>query len=361
MKTVLFLTCRMKFGFGVDVVVHHLGRELKARGYRVVVGCQEYEPGFDDIEVVRLQATINDVKQLAALVEPTVIVAHASPFFELLPALQRHYPCWAWEHGDPTPEFFDLDEQARVDVKVAKQRSVYPKIEGVIAISEFIRQDIGFAAARVIYSGCDHAPSYASKSSQDVPPGTTRPLRIGTLMRLGDGEARYKGNALFRQVCAAIDAAAIPAEFQVMGRGSQQDAAPFVAAGILCHLNGTAAEKWQYLRNLDIFITCSLWEGFNLPLVEAEAVGTLSVAFDTGAHPEVTPFIVGNIDDVVALVQRYSGNRALLRQHAQMCWHFARQEFTWSKTADAFEQVLIAPLLRGGRNADRRMASSEPG
>nr|WP_284444276.1 glycosyltransferase family 4 protein [Methanoculleus bourgensis] len=42
-----------------------------------------------------------------------------------------------------------------------------------------------------------------------------------------------------------------------------------------------------YYAGCDVYATASLWEGFNLPLVEAQACGKPVVAFDVGAHSEV--------------------------------------------------------------------------
>ena len=37
----------------------------------------------------------------------------------------------------------------------------------------------------------------------------------------------------------------------------------------------------------DVYTTCTLWEGFDIPIVEANLTGKPAVAFDIGAHPEV--------------------------------------------------------------------------
>ncbi|MBI2101447.1 glycosyltransferase family 4 protein [Candidatus Woesearchaeota archaeon] len=37
----------------------------------------------------------------------------------------------------------------------------------------------------------------------------------------------------------------------------------------------------------DLYVTASLWEGFNLPIAEAQACGKKVVAFSIGSHPEV--------------------------------------------------------------------------
>lgn len=42
-----------------------------------------------------------------------------------------------------------------------------------------------------------------------------------------------------------------------------------------------------YYAACDVYATCTLWEGFNLPLVEAQTCGKPVVAFSLGPHPEV--------------------------------------------------------------------------
>ena len=49
----------------------------------------------------------------------------------------------------------------------------------------------------------------------------------------------------------------------------------------------TDEELPQYYAACDVYATASLWEGFDLPLAEAQACGKPVVAFDIGPHPEV--------------------------------------------------------------------------
>ncbi|MCX5997093.1 MAG: glycosyltransferase family 4 protein [Chloroflexi bacterium] len=48
-----------------------------------------------------------------------------------------------------------------------------------------------------------------------------------------------------------------------------------------------AHELPYYYSACDIYATATLWEGFNIPLIEAQACGKPVVAFDIGPHPEV--------------------------------------------------------------------------
>ena len=43
----------------------------------------------------------------------------------------------------------------------------------------------------------------------------------------------------------------------------------------------------NYYAACDLYVTASLWEGFNLPVAEAQACGKKVVAFNIGSHPEI--------------------------------------------------------------------------
>jgi len=46
-------------------------------------------------------------------------------------------------------------------------------------------------------------------------------------------------------------------------------------------------KKWQLLKNADVFVYPSFYEGFGLPVLEAQAVGTPVVASNTSSFPEI--------------------------------------------------------------------------
>ena len=42
-----------------------------------------------------------------------------------------------------------------------------------------------------------------------------------------------------------------------------------------------------FYGSCNVYVTCSMWEGFDIPIVEANACGKPAVAFNIGSHPEV--------------------------------------------------------------------------
>ncbi len=123
-------------------------------------------------------------------------------------------------------------------------------------------------------------------------------------------------------------------DFYLMGRGIKQDALIFESEGVTVYLNATDEERAQYLADLDILVSMSLWEGFNLPLVEAAVSGTIPFALDTGAHPEVTPFVFSNVFEMVALVEFMAGKgRDSVGQASERTMLHVQRKFSWEASA----------------------------
>lgn len=346
MKTeVLFLAQKMSLGFGVSVVVHALSTELALKGITVAVACTETDDSFEaNYPIHKIAPTTQAVDQLAATLNAATIIAHTSPYFELLPRLNSPSSKWAWEHGDPSPDLFPFDREERKSIADYKKHSVYPMVDKVIAISKFIRSDIQWPRAKVIYNGCDHIIPAARRSGED------KPFRVGTLMRLGKGEAYYKGNQLYLELVNLVRESNPDVEFHLMGRGSEEDGRPFHEAGVAVHLNASDEDRSRYLADLDIFASMSLWEGFNLPLVEAAISGALPFALDTGAHPEVTPYVFSSLPEMGSCIKQMSELSAsdmILHSGRVAGWSKAR--FNWSQSAG----ILIEELSRASRGGNQ--------
>jgi glycosyltransferase involved in cell wall biosynthesis len=333
----------MEQGWGVSLEIGEIARRLRRDGIYVAVGALHIDDTFDWLGVRRVEPTAEEVRMFAYDCGADVIVAQTSPYFERLPELADEFEVWAWENGDPSPFLFTADQQERSRIIRHKRETVYPRAARVIAISDFIKHDIGWAPAQVIRLGGDHMPERPPKSIEELGDPASGTIRLGTLMRLGAGEAHYKGNTLFLQLVDHLHERGVPVEAHVAGRGTEQDALAFAARGIVPHLNLTHAEKVEYLRGLDLFVSMSLWEGFNLPLVEAQALGTLSLALDVGSHPEVCPYLISTPLDTERYVARAVVDRHWLRDASALCARFVRSRYSWEATTSQVAAMLRVP------------------
>lgn len=337
MKKILFLTYRMDMGFGVDLVISKLTNYLRNK-FTISICCLEDSGAWDDLDISVVGLNIKDLQIKIDRWSPDFVVAHSSPFFEMLPCLRGAFIRLCYEHGDPSSSFFSHDARERQLIIDNKLKFIYPNVDGVIAISKFIANDIGWPQAKIILNGADHVlPShnaeYCKKNSTGV-------LRVGTLMRLGSGESFYKGKDLFIELAEKLLAEKLPIEFFLMGKGTDDDALELRKKNISVLLNASEFEKISYLQDLDVFISPSQWEGFNLPIVEAMSLGTVGWAFDTGAHPEVTPFIANSMFELVNMLKEYMVNRELLSLHSNLAHDFVLKNFTWNNAADEFANYL---------------------
>jgi glycosyltransferase involved in cell wall biosynthesis len=168
-------------------------------------------------------------------------------------------------------------------------------------------------------------------------------------MRLGAGEARYKGNQLFLDLVEHLRESTqiIPC---LMGRGTTEDQTKWEAQGFEVHLNADDAEKAAYLANLDVFVSPSQWEGFNLPVVEAQALGTVGIAFDVGAHPETTPIVATCLDDAASMILAWDRHRDRLERISGQVREYVLRKYKWDNTARDFSALLDETLARGTKN-----------
>ena len=346
----------MARGFGLPEVIAALVPELAALGVPCEAACLSSDGLFTGFPTHEVEATPEAVLALARRIGADVVIAHGSPFFEVLPGLRPHVRTVAYEHGEPPPVLFD-DEADRAERARYTEAHVYANVDDVVAISEFIREEIGWPAAHVIPNGVDHIADLGTKLW--LPPRDPgQPLRVGLLMRLGAGEAKYKGNDVLPEFRALAEAAGVAAQWEVMGRGSDEDALALATQGFFVHLNATNDEREDYLRGIDVFVTLSKWEGCNLPLVEAAALGTPALALDTGAHPEFTPLCFASLELMAAQLQAYADDPVLLREHGDLCYRYVRGGMSWPDSAAALVRLLGASPTTGAAGRGRSRQTS---
>jgi glycosyltransferase involved in cell wall biosynthesis len=298
-----------------------------------------------------------------------VVLAQTTPYFEVLPHLVGHMPVIVYEHGDPTPAFFAEDGDERERIRQNKIQNVYPYVNKVLASSYFLVHDIEWPAAQVVTLGCDHVPDLGLKPEMAVSSVGAGPLKVGTLMRLGPGEAQYKGNTVFRELVEQLRSRNSGIEFYVMGRGTEADGNEWSSMGVHPILNAPDDEKAEYLRGLDVFVSPSMWEGFNLPVVEAQALGTVGIGFDAGAHPETALHLASSLNDAISMIEHWNTHREHLAIACERAYKYVRTEFSWTVTAGGIvqhceEALLESPpksrQIRASDTSEANIGSQEP-
>ena len=325
-------------GFGVSIVAEELAKNMPQYGWDLYVGAMRVDGNFGAINTFLIAPDAREILKFCRDWKIDVVLAQTTPYFEVLPQLAEQIPVIVYEHGDPTPAFFAGDGEERERIRLNKIQNVYPRVNRVLASSYFLVQDISWADAQVVTLGCDHVPDLGLKPEKEGKSRAGGALKVGTLMRLGPGEAQYKGNAIFRQLVEQLRSRNSAIEFYVMGRGTLADGDEWRSVGIEPILNAPDDEKAKYLRGLDVFVSPSMWEGFNLPIVEAQALGTVGIGFDTGAHPETALHLASSINDATSMIEHWNSDRAHLALACERAYKYVRTQFLWNLTAEGIVQ-----------------------
>jgi len=361
------LCIRLVKGYGVDVVVDKQARGLSRLGYHVDVYTTtidyQYYPSSE--YKVHLTRGGNLLIKILKKRRYDCVIAHTTPFFEILPKLTPHTTTIAYEHGDPTPSLFSAEEVSyRQKIKDYKRLFVYPLIDNVCTISKFIAQDIGWSSADINYNGSDHlyeeAASYISPPEDFFSHLRNRPddRIILSVSRFGYGEFKYKGldtligfwDRLRR--CEGY-------RLVVLGRGNQKEKKEIESKGIHVILNASRSELIRAYQACDAFVSFSKWEGFNLPLTEAQSFGKPAFALDNTCHREVTPKVYSTVEQLLdALV---SSTEADLKDRGQQCREFVKP-LTWRRNITALDDIIrktSSTAVKGANTSDAKTKITE--
>ena len=104
-------------------------------------------------------------------------------------------------------------------------------------------------------------------------------------------------------------------------------------------------EKWELLKNADVFLFPTFYEGFGLPILEAQSVGTPVVASDVSSMPEVVgegasilvdPKDPSDIAEAVYGLISYETGRNVIIENG----YKNVKRFSWEKCAEEIADVI---------------------
>lgn len=360
-----FVCERMLTGFGVDLTVDHLATGLTEKGHDVTVYCSvddgTYRGRDYRIRLIPTRPSRNfplmerRARKWATLLDEEgldVVEIHTFPFFRLIPLLKT--PVVAVDHGISPTE--GMPFWLRTDFDYVRSRlygSYLPAAAGLVTISEFLRSQLPTALrerAQVIPWGSDHyfrpvprAEALEWRRGLGVDDDAVLSLYVGRLNHKGQP---YKGVEELLEHFAGLKRADPRAALVCIGFGDERDARDIRLAGAIPVLKAPPAAMPLAYAAADIFVTASKWEGFGLPLLEAERAGVACLAYGRGAHPEIarageSALLVETKEQFASCWRQLTGDQDARQRLGREAEKFARG-LSWDRAVGAHEQVLAA-------------------
>jgi glycosyltransferase involved in cell wall biosynthesis len=367
-KKIGFLTERMILGFGVDLVIHNVAKGLAEKGYQVTVYTTVSDGTYEN-EIYRLKVLPTPPYNPAPLFELSALrwlrylkkekidlfFIETFPFY-IFPFFLS-VPCVALFYGTSSTLGLPWKKKLNFWYMDRTQKYLYYRFaKRVITISHYLESNLPRnirRKTRVIYNGADHY-------HQDFRPATLqnfyRSWGIGEkdilllyVGRINPSQQPYKGTRQLAQIYKRVRAADRRIKLLLAGYGTTRDKEWLGREGILTYLNVPVENMGLVYTACDIYVTASGWEGFNLPLAEAQWLGKPTVAWRLGAHPEVVAdgksgLLCFSEDDFVNSVLTLARDKKLrLKMGRNASRHAGR--FRWKATIEEYCEV-VEKLLR---------------
>ena len=347
--------------FGVDRILLLAARHFEAMGAGIEFSCLRFAPDLlaaytGKISTITLRpgSSMQEIERqaLSGLLErwmehkPDVLLIGGWPYFEAAARAQAFgiasifIDAGAVPHDGMSPQMISVQQEVR------RLRRLYlPDIGQVLPISDFIRTTQTIPDrhrsdnVQTVLLGSDHL-----EAQQTLIQGENRSLSlfvaetersIPSLLVLGRYEPEgYKNSTAAVEVVHMLrDRLRRRIKLFVLGTQVPNSlGSDVVALGF-----PSDAELKEIMRRCDLGLSMSLWEGFNLPFVEMQQLGVPVLAFNLGAHPEVTAdpwFLCADPSDMARKAGMVLSGRTPTRAARELADFPGR--LPWSTTLDAW-------------------------
>ncbi len=358
--------------FGVDRLLILLGQRLARSGQEVVFTCLRcerpiVEPVSRQMNVINLPAGMDMAGAESAVLEsvrqrwrqwpPDVVVVGGWPFFAVAAESNRFGVKSIFidagavaQNGMP-----DAHRPAQLELRRIRQLRL-AFIDRVLPISDFIRYnqtepDRGSDnGVETVLLGADHMvqgtfPGTGPSEGKSVVAKVETLVRGGhkTVLVLGRFEsAGYKNSSAAFELLRNIRGQFPEIRFLLLDAGHDCGVPADLTSSV--ELLGTPDDEslQKIMEQCAAGVSMSIWEGYNLPLAEMQWVGRPTLAFNMGAHPEVTadPWLLCH--DVAEMGQKLL---TLLQGNAPVCLETAFAQFRkkrqWASTLGRWEEIIV--------------------
>jgi GT2 family glycosyltransferase/glycosyltransferase involved in cell wall biosynthesis len=294
---VMFLSSTYVVGNGVPIVLQMQARRMLEEDFEVIVVGPRGERGAKEYDIAGCRRIHVPNPQVAAGVavreNVDCVIVHTPPFFSITRYLGFWPMVYFFDHGEPNPEFFpDRRERELADWE---KRFCAPLATRVFAISRTIKEQSLNPDMTVLRNGNSHLSEWTARTQ-----GVRRMKRDGlgwedkfvvlSVCRFTRVERFYKGVDKFIELKEELWFSHPDTRgkvvFVLAGKADEEDIVEMEDAGLSVFANVSDRLMTELYAASDLYISFSKWEGYNLGIGQALAMGLPVIASDIEAHRE---------------------------------------------------------------------------
>jgi GT2 family glycosyltransferase len=322
---VMFLSCTYVVGNGVPLVLQMQARRLVDEGFEVIVagpgGANEY-----DFHGCRRIFVANAHLAAGVAIRENVdcVIVHTPPFFSITRYLAFWPLVYFFDHGEPNPELF-IDRHDR-EIATWEKRFCTPLATRVFAISRAIEQQSLHPDITVLRNGNSHMAKWTASSNglrraKRAELGWKDKFIVLSVCRFTRAERSYKGVDKLIELKEELWFSHPDTRGKVVivlaGKADEEDIVEMEMGGLSVFANVSDRLMIELYAASDLYVSFSKWEGYNLGIGQALAMGLPVIASDIEAHREF-PIDTTNSIRVASekLYQHFTAPRAELNRRA---------------------------------------------
>lgn len=293
------LSAAHQLGHGVAVVMDIQARYLAGCGHTVFMGGPVSAHDFSYSGCTRVELnTPLEAAEFANRHGIHAVIMHTPPFYCSARWLKPGIHSIAYDYGEPDPAFFP-DAELRKAMIAEKNNSI-KLAQQIYAISSAVKAESPHTRCQVLPLANDHLAVWSDALAQrrvavrehHALAGKTVVLNV---CRYHEAERHYKGIDSYLQVRDTLlqsnPQVADNIVFVIAGRAVQADVEVMQRHGLRVFANMNDEELKDLYCAADIYANFSRWEGYNLGIGQALAMGLPVVASDIPAHRAFGVFV----------------------------------------------------------------------
>ncbi|MCE5329356.1 glycosyltransferase family 4 protein, partial [bacterium] len=366
----VFITDRMILGHGVDLVIDKVATGLSESGYDCEIYCNNFDdifkkqrpyklkklPQITNTGVFNLESRVKKFELILNNQGADIFIINSFPFYSLAPYLNK--PVISINYGVISTEGMTLKRKLFYKYMDFTQNFLYfRKSSWIISISDYLNSKLPpylRKKAGYIHLGADHYCSDKEITNRQiidfrhklgVEDNDFLLLYVG---RLNPVNQPYKGTQELISLFHEAKKQNSKIKLLMVGFGSQNDEISIKNEGILAVANASWELMPLIYSSCDIYTTCTKWEGFDLPIIEAQSFGKPSICYNLCAHPEITEngktgFLVNSKEEFLNKIIELSINNDLKSKMSSYCLEFSKK-FSWEKTVSEYDRRIRSVL-----------------